>query len=68
MKEPVVAVVVVLMPSELVVVPPEVSVTGGEIEKVTPEGGVPIHAGVKVTDELKPFMELSVMVAEPTWP
>jgi len=56
------------MPSVLVAVPPELSVAGEDVENVTPEGGVPTHAGVKVTDEEKPLIELRVIVADAVCP
>lgn len=49
------------MPSELVAVPPDASVIGDEIERLTPEGIVPTQAGVMVTEELKPFIEVRVI-------
>ena len=60
--------VIVLIPSELLAVPLGVRPTGEAIERETPVGAVPTHTGIKTTDELKPFRELSVIVTVMSWP
>jgi hypothetical protein len=47
-----------------VVVPPEAGVTGEVTNNVTPAGVLPTQAASNVTCELKPFTELTVIVAE----
>jgi len=56
------------MPSELVAVPPDVSVMGDELERFMPEGAVPSQTGVRVTVELKPFVEVRVIGTDTSWP
>lgn len=46
------------MPNELVAAPPDARAMGVEMERFTPDGTVPTQTGVRVTEELKPFIEL----------
>jgi hypothetical protein len=43
---------------------PETGVTGEAIDNVTPVGVLPSQAASNVTGELKPFIEVTVIVAE----
>lgn len=45
--------------------PPATGVTGEVIAKLAPAGAFPIHDGVRVTAELKPLREYTVIVADP---
>jgi len=38
------------------------------MERFTPAGIVPTQTGVRVTEELKPFVEVSVIGTDETWP
>ena len=46
------------------VVPPGAGVTGEVTNNVTPTGALPSQAASNVTCELKPFIEVTVIVAE----
>jgi len=48
--------------------PPEGGVTGDAIDTEIPAGAFPNHEGVKVTGELNPFSECTVIVTDPVNP
>jgi hypothetical protein len=58
----------VLISSKVVAVPPEASAIGEEMERFTPDGTVPTQTGVRVTEELKPLIELSIIGTDTSWP
>ena len=56
------------MRSDVELVAPEVSVTGDEMDRLTPDGAVPTQTGVIVTEELKPFSEVRDIGMDKSWP
>ena len=51
-----------------VAIPPATGVIGDAIARLAPAGAFPTHEGVNVTAELKPLMELAVIVEDPLPP